>query len=903
MPVDIVDIDFGDADFSTISTGVDYLNGSIGDKLTAEITFDIHWETPVDTPMSLSTFGLNRIDRYDGGSFIADGFKNGDDILVSLGTNVLAPITILGTFADHLNISSGLSAVSPPQEGIIYGVTPVQNLDYYYGIVENVVPNSTISLIDGSIQKYKSGTIVHTNTTPSPILPDTTINSWVYDLADQNSTIEGLGALIDINKQRFKITHEFHIQPVFRTQDLNSSGNLVTPSFLANTKSLKYTLKIDARYTTTGTNVEKSTSNGNILQFIKSGDVGYFDENGNGGTPDYTLASPITYRDTLTNAVVDSILPNTETDVTIVLNSASGAFSNINTKFIVHIYRTPNDASVYENTTSDIKENFLVSRQSLKINDVPTVSGNGFIKAGATAVYNGDIEAVINFTFEPTFFLSQDNVLNDLSAFNNDPANTSDGYLIFVTCQDKTITNKGLSDKVAVLCDVNTAAGIELEDFYNTDGVCTTTTLFNDHPTNNELLAFTDYKGWLEDSVVAKANIQVLKTNDQQGIGNNLIQNVWNLNNVTLKIEAEHKTDPTRFFALEESKKFIAGVDEIITRDFILPIGAPQNEIIWSQAASTATHNVFNLVYPFKIRWEDWKVLFGVDNDFTGNNDWVQYINSDWDIKVNVYNEVDLAQDLQASPTACDWTVNLSGKDVEIIILTASGSLTHFEDNLNNVTQIGTNFIYSIANDVNRDITAKIGNCLPDVETLRIWNNDSKIQGFLDLTGFTNLDFFELQGQSGVTSLQLPASGGTSLNIASNSDLFTADLSGFTGLDSALNSFGRILIRWNYNLDSVVLPTVAVAPTFSFILLNNNALTSLDLTPVIQSLAATPQIDVRNNLLNSADIDQIIIDVDSQSVTNGVLKLENQTPAAPPTGASATELANLVSNGWDVTTD
>jgi hypothetical protein len=49
MPVDILNINFLDADFNTITTGVDYLNGSVGDKITAEITaeitFDVHWET------------------------------------------------------------------------------------------------------------------------------------------------------------------------------------------------------------------------------------------------------------------------------------------------------------------------------------------------------------------------------------------------------------------------------------------------------------------------------------------------------------------------------------------------------------------------------------------------------------------------------------------------------------------------------------------------------------------------------------------------------------------------------------------------------------------------------------------------------------------------------------------
>ena len=493
-----------------------------------------------------------------------------------------------------------------------------------------------------------------------------------------------------------------------------------------------------------------------------------------------------------------------------------------------------------------------------------------------------------------------------MSAFNNDPANVADGYLIFVTCQDYLITNKGASDKVAVLVDVNTAVGISVDEFYNTDGVCSVNTLFLDHPNNNDnSLAFTDYKGWLEDSVVTRSNIQILKQNNQQGIGSNIITNNWSLTDLTIKIEAENIIDDTRFFTLEE-RTFLPNVYESVARDFILPNGVPQNQIIWSEGLETATHKQYDLQYPFKIRWEDWRVLYGADSDFpNADQDWVNYITARWNVKVNIYKTINLDQDLQGGASTCKFTFNVSSKDIKIGVFTVSaGNVPMWNDSLNNVTQASNTFNYSIPNDVNRDITVALGNCLVDVESIRMTSAvDNKVQGFLDLSTLDFLESLHLSGQSGITSLLLPNSGGNALLITGNSDLFTADLSGFTNLDRTDGSFGYVNVRWNFNLDSIILPTVPVAPTFSLVLLHDNALTSLDLTPIIQSLAATPKIDASKNKLSSADIDQIIIDVDSQLVTDGELILNLQSPLAPPTAASAAALLSLGVKNWTVTTD
>lgn len=58
-----------------------------------------------------------------------------------------------------------------------------------------------------------------------------------------------------------------------------------------------------------------------------------------------------------------------------------------------------------------------------------------------------------------------------------------------------------------------------------------------------------------------------------------------------------------------------------------------------------------------------------------------------------------------------------------------------------------------------------------------------------------------------------------------------------------------------------------------------------------------------NNILPVSNINAILVALDASGVLNGVCTINGQTPAAAPTGAGATAKANLIANGWTVTTD
>jgi Leucine-rich repeat (LRR) protein len=60
-------------------------------------------------------------------------------------------------------------------------------------------------------------------------------------------------------------------------------------------------------------------------------------------------------------------------------------------------------------------------------------------------------------------------------------------------------------------------------------------------------------------------------------------------------------------------------------------------------------------------------------------------------------------------------------------------------------------------------------------------------------------------------------------------------------------------------------------------------------------------LNLADNKLDSSTVDAIIVEIESQAIDDGILNLEDQTPAATPT--ATTEVANLVGRGWEITTD
>ena len=59
----------------------------------------------------------------------------------------------------------------------------------------------------------------------------------------------------------------------------------------------------------------------------------------------------------------------------------------------------------------------------------------------------------------------------------------------------------------------------------------------------------------------------------------------------------------------------------------------------------------------------------------------------------------------------------------------------------------------------------------------------------------------------------------------------------------------------------------------------------------------------RYNKLSVSEVDEAIIKIERLGYVGGTLKLEDQSPPAPPSAASAVALSALQARGWAVTTD
>ena len=126
------------------------------------------------------------------------------------------------------------------------------------------------------------------------------------------------------------------------------------------------------------------------------------------------------------------------------------------------------------------------------------------------------------------------------------------------------------------------------------------------------------------------------------------------LNNITATISAV-KQNVIEEFPLESftinTSGFLPNCDDIQEinftqeRDFIIPEGDCRNEIRLFRMPflDIAGYSAYELIYPFKIRWEEWRQLQGASRCFPSpTHNWVVYANTTgWKIKFSIKAEVE----------------------------------------------------------------------------------------------------------------------------------------------------------------------------------------------------------------------------------------------------------------------
>lgn len=183
------------------------------------------------------------------------------------------------------------------------------------------------------------------------------------------------------------------------------------------------------------------------------------------------------------------------------------------------------------------------------------------------------------------------------------------------------------------------------------------------------------------------------------------------------------------------------------------------------------------------------------------------------------------------------------------------------------------------------------------------WNRT--INDFVDFTGRINGTYTYIDWGDGVTNTSISHTYITTGNYTvriynSTSTILLLNTDNTENLDIQLvnlytpyplhtleivkNNITTILLTNQLNLES-------------FIATDNN-MTSVGTVP-----ALVTNFVANINAFNTAAVNQILIDLDTNGLLNGNIDIRTQTGIVPPTGAGATAKSNLISKGWTVLTD
>lgn len=432
--------------------GIEFLAGSIGDKIIAELTVDIK-SCAENIPMTFTADGKT-IERLDVvtytipttpfttgfyASFIQDGFKVGDTIEVVGSDNNDGTYTIVTVTDKIITVAEALVSETMDSSSI-YGTTAVTAIDFYYNLIENSVNENYKSLFDTN----------NSNRFNCPTCAIPMSSTQMDTVGKSKAWVNGTAYIDDVAyptapmyTQRFKITHTFFITPLFIAQWKTNNDNSTNPKgFYNDLESLKYVANVEAKYL----NLEATPAHtGDLSLDMNDGNVGYFDEFVNGFDANYTLKS-IYYTDNASGDSVDSLQYDKATDVEIRITSVNSKFA-AGCKVVLNQAYCSLDTRDYGDTTTDMVNNYRFDRVMLTEGaaaaDGEQVGTDAQCITNAEATFISASELKITYTCD---------MANAYSAFIEAKDEYNRNFLIFCTPQDPAVTTTGTFDRNAVKC-------------------------------------------------------------------------------------------------------------------------------------------------------------------------------------------------------------------------------------------------------------------------------------------------------------------------------------------------------------------------------------------------------------------------------------------------------------------
>jgi hypothetical protein len=602
------------SDFAT------HLLGAIGERVKADITFSISWNSKASSQNIFKTLNLGggsfSISRASG-SFIDDGLKIGDtvDCLNQAPSPTTVCLNGTITFIDDLLIHILGTYVHPGGYGNfaylnVLGKTPLTAMKLFYGIVENSQPASFVSKLDNTTQGFYASGLT---TSPTVATPLGNPRSWFFNDVTNIYKVSTSGYV-----QTFRFTHEFVITPFFLDGEQSNIENIIDPSYFQQNESLKYVFNAEINTALSNPNTVHDFMDDQLL-----GEVAYYNENFNGLQNKFSFED-LTYRDAVNLQSCDGLLITQKTRVNFTLVT-TGTFTNNTTAAIPQVfYLSPLDE--YSNTiATDGAENFMMYDKRAVCASVPVAVTNGDmtnVKLTYVDATHIDVEFDFEFTTAEKLRLT-----------------TSGQYCISILVETVGLSAVN-SDKVRLKIDVNTF------DLY-TDitqlmsfGRKSQMWIHPYHPMTSS--GFSSLKTWIEDAIMTKAicslnYVQYPNANIKSIIGRMIAYN----------------TADERWFELDSYEFDLSGVQTIsgaqqisidTPRAFQLEPGDPYlNAKIETGLGVPGSYQDYNVWIPWKMRYEDFIANPNVPADFfdsseeNNNQNYKSsnyYLNPDWEVHI-----------------------------------------------------------------------------------------------------------------------------------------------------------------------------------------------------------------------------------------------------------------------------
>ena len=579
-----------------VSVYTSYLQANVGEyqKYTANIK--LSWTSEASATDEFTISG-NTITRLGAGDFTDDGFVLNDIIDfydASGGSAIIQDRTILSISASSITFDGASVGSTTNATSVIYGKTPIENLNYKYNLIENSQSPTYVSIIDSIAENefYASNIGFDTgggvrSTSPITMSPIAGVQSW-YDTGIVTITYKSTENESGDFAQLFEIDHTFYVLPYYLDGWLPNLQNLTPPSpYFDTSNCLKYINYFEFR------NVLNDPNTARIEEFNSTlGNTGWLDEQFNGYVNAFSVDSvSITDASFQTLTAVD---PQKTSKITIILNSDNNVLTGDDLKISVFVSYLP-DQSSYSQNLNNIKENFVFDQAIHQYGQAPISSNN--IKnyeitaiTGATATIEFDLEYTAS---EQSYIQSGKYIICCGVEDNNFSGNTAERVMLLAQLSDYYI-NTDVFDLMFV------------DEFK-----------FVPHDMNDSSSSlYDDYKGWIEDGFQIQAPF---KLNTDLGAY---------LTSLSLEIIAYDSTNGQNFtiqsnnFDLN-SAVIVSGIQAINinqTNNFKLDNSSDFKKIELQNTGS-GTHLSYNvqnydLKHGVRFNFEEWIALLSADTIF-----------------------------------------------------------------------------------------------------------------------------------------------------------------------------------------------------------------------------------------------------------------------------------------------